>query len=85
MKGHVAEIGALAFSPDNRFLASRSHDLTIRLWHIESQSHLATWRRQTKDIWAGAFSPDGEWIASGMCVAGAVCLPRRAGGGARRQ
>ena len=35
-KGHTLKIMALAFSPDNRLLASGSADNTVKVWDVSS-------------------------------------------------
>jgi WD40 repeat protein/transcriptional regulator with XRE-family HTH domain len=54
---------ALAFSPDERLLATGSWDGTIKLWEVESGALLWTgW--QTDLVESLAFAPDGQRIAS---------------------
>ena len=72
--GHTDNVECLAFSPDNRTLASGSKDKTIRLWDIETGSSRVvkdpSWTDNYR-MYAGvasklAFSPDGQTLASGM-------------------
>jgi WD40 repeat protein len=69
LSGHKADIGAVAFSPDSRLLASSDEDGTLILWDTQ------TWAPATAletDLEPGilkqpirlAFSPDGKWLAS---------------------
>ncbi|MEM7800521.1 MAG: BTAD domain-containing putative transcriptional regulator [Chloroflexota bacterium] len=79
LPGHQALIFALAIAKDDRYAATGSHDLSIRLWDLEklraaqpvSDSDLAKLCCiQTLSgghsgwIWDVSFSPDGRWLAS---------------------
>ena len=46
LRGHKAEVSALAFTPDGRTLASASIDLTLKLWHVPTWRELGTLRRE---------------------------------------
>lgn len=75
LKGHDKEVGALAFSPDTRLLASGSHDGTTRIWRTDTWAPLRTlvapmcrslddgqtWPRRISSV---AFSTDSTLIAS---------------------
>jgi WD40 repeat protein len=63
---HGGEIAALAFSPDDKVLASAGADGAIRLWDIAT----GTLRIEIKEPWANclAFSPDGKTLASGTGI-----------------
>ncbi len=56
---------ALAFSPDNRTVASASEDATIRLWDARTGEHRTDFIGHTHPVVALAFSPDGNTLASG--------------------
>ncbi len=57
--GHTQAIKSLAFSPDNRTLASASHDGTVRLWHVLLGQELLSLRGAEKNH-SVTFSPDGR-------------------------
>jgi hypothetical protein len=60
----AAYIGAIAFAPDSKRLASASHDQWIRLWDVEAKRPLEPieWTPSTDKV---GFSPDGRRIAFG--------------------
>jgi WD40 repeat protein/serine/threonine protein kinase len=63
-RGHVDQVSSVAFSPDNRILASGSGDLTVRLWEVASQKELARLVGSGEPVFSLAFSPDGETLAA---------------------
>ncbi len=65
LKGHTKAVYGLAFSPDGTRLASASHDMTVRIWDIETQSELHAMTGHTGLTVAVAWSPDGSMVASG--------------------
>ncbi len=62
---HKSHVRALAFSPDNQWLASASQDGTVCLWEAETGKHVATFSEHGKPVQCLAFSPDSKRIASG--------------------
>src|SRR5712692_6865313 len=63
-QAHTAAVQALAFSPDERALATGSWDGTIKLWDLENSALL--WLGQhSGSIHRLAFAPDGRTLASG--------------------
>ena len=75
LQGHIGDISDLAFAPDGHRLASVSqsprrgnvahHDGTVRLWEIGSQGAASVLRGHKLYVYPVAYSPDGQWIASG--------------------
>src|SRR3989454_6821829 len=72
-QAHTDIVTSLAFSPDERWLASGSLDSSVKLWDVESRALLwSGW--QTKGIICLAFAPDGGLLASGEYGATVVRL-----------
>jgi RNA polymerase sigma factor (sigma-70 family) len=69
---HGDRIYSLAFSPDDRILASASVDKTVRLWDPATGKEVLCLRHQDSPL-AVAFAPDGKTVASG-CDSGVLRL-----------
>ncbi len=65
LKGHTNVISSLAFSKDNRFLASGSSDDTVRIWNVEKQTRIHKLTGHKDDIYALPRLPDSRRVASG--------------------
>ena len=65
LKGHTGWVGALAFAPDGKTLASASADGTIRFWDPIRGELLQTWKGSRDPLCALAFAPDGKTLAAG--------------------
>jgi len=62
---HTSAITDLAFAPDGKTLATSSWDHSVRLWDLASRLCRATYRGSLAEVWAIAFSPDGQQVLSG--------------------
>jgi len=63
--GHTRSVNAVAFSPDNRWLASGGKDNVIKIWELATGRILRTLYGHTTNVNALAVSPDGKLLASG--------------------
>ncbi|MBD3883297.1 hypothetical protein IFO70_16140 [Phormidium tenue FACHB-886] len=73
LTGHTSAANTVTFSPDGQLLASSSQDAMIHLCHINQSFQssgepiaqpFCTLQGLTQRIWAIAFSPDGQTLAS---------------------
>jgi len=64
LRGHHDDIAALAFSWDDRLLATGSVDGTIRLWEVPGGRWVGELPGHLESVEAVAFTPDGQTLAS---------------------
>jgi hypothetical protein len=64
LEGRSGVIRSIAFSPDNRFVATASVDRTVRVWTISDGALAAVLKEPADMALCVAFSPDGRLLAS---------------------
>jgi hypothetical protein len=64
VKGHSSWVTGVAFSSDNRRLASGSWDETVKVWDVPTGQQLSALSGKVKEVQALAFSSDGRWLAT---------------------
>lgn len=77
LSGHAEKVAAVAFSPDGEWLATGSHDFTVKLWRRRGGELAATLTEPTRKVTAVAFSPDGQTLATGSDDGGLRLYCRR--------
>ncbi len=63
--GHTDGVSSVAFTPDNKLLASGSKDNSIRVWDPHTGQHKLTFTGHQDEVYSVAFSPDGKTLVSG--------------------
>ena len=63
--GHTRSANAVAFSPDNRWLASGGKDNVIKIWDLATGNVLRTLYGHTSNVNALVVSPDGKLLGLG--------------------
>ena len=64
LRGHVAGVSGLSFSPDGKTLASCG-DSRVKLWNIETVQEILTLARFSSAGLVAMFSSDGSALAAG--------------------
>ena len=64
LKGHTNGVNAVAFSPDGKWLASGSSDMTVKVWDATTGEETRVLKGHTGAVRSIAFSADGNRLAS---------------------
>ncbi len=66
LKGHQGPVNCIAYSPDGRFIASGSHDKSVRVWGSSDYRDVARLKGHFEgQIFTVCFSPDSKRLAAG--------------------
>ena len=63
--GHKGWVRSVAVSPDGKWAASGSEDMTVKIWDLETGECRATLEGHTSIVYSVAITPDGKRILSG--------------------
>jgi eukaryotic-like serine/threonine-protein kinase len=63
-RSHDGGVYSVAFSPDDKLLASAGHDGVIRLWEPTTGKELPPLGKHAYEVNEIAFTPDGRWLVS---------------------
>ncbi len=61
----LANMTAVAFSPDGGHIVTGSYDATVRVWDAGTGEEVKILRGHEGYVWSAVFSPDGERIVTG--------------------
>lgn len=64
LDGHKQTVASLAFSMDDKTLASSSYDSTLKLWHIPTGQTLVSIRKVGTILQRLKFSTDNQWLVA---------------------
>ena len=62
--GHTFGTWGITASPDGRWVATASHDHSVKLWDAATMRLVRTFEGHDEFVWAVAFSPDSRTLAS---------------------
>ena len=64
LSGHTDSVNSVSWSPDGKYIASGSHDETIKIWNTTTGACMLTLMDSISCIGSVSWSPDGKHIAS---------------------
>ena len=65
LRGHTRALLAVAWSPDDQWIATGSKDQTARIWNVSTGAEHRTLIGHNDSVQAVAFTPDGDILATG--------------------
>jgi WD40 repeat protein len=63
LEGHDEAVRAISFSPDDKTIATGSHDQTVRLWNLDNGA-VTVLRGHRAAVRSVAFNPDGTQLVT---------------------
>jgi WD40 repeat protein len=65
LRGHMAAVNSVAFSPDGQRIVTGSFDQTAKVWEASSGKEVFTLKGHRHRVLSAGFSPDGQRIVTG--------------------
>jgi eukaryotic-like serine/threonine-protein kinase len=73
LSGHGNTVQAIAVHPKGRYVASASHDASVRVWDLDTGRETILGHHDSA-VLRVAYSPDGRWLASSATDCGLIKL-----------
>ena len=65
MRGHVATVNSVSFSPNGQLVVTAGADGTARVWRAASGASVAVLSATGRPVNTAEFGPDGRFVATG--------------------